>query len=203
MKNFIIVLNIIIILWVTSIFSIKSPEKRNDRLVSAFPALASGVDQKNTTDHTGLKQPVPGLEANDDIYRFIREASEARSMDLRQGKLAEQRATTRSLKDYGTLMIRDQASMLDDLKKIATLKKIEIDTTLGPDKSEGLQDLMQMHGRDFDNAFMRMMIIDHRRDVKKFEKALTSPDPDIQVFATKYLPLVKSHLEKIRSIKKG
>ncbi len=46
-----------------------------------------------------------------------------------------------------------------------------------------------------------MMTIDHKRDVKKFERATRSRDADVQVFATRYLPYVQSHLERIRGLK--
>lgn len=91
--------------------------------------------------------------------------------------------------------------MLEELKKIAATKNTNIARSLGQSKSDGLKNLKEMHGKDFDDKFIRMMTLDHKRDVEKFEKALYSPDPDIQVFATKYLPLIKDHLNKIRSIK--
>jgi putative membrane protein len=47
-----------------------------------------------------------------------------------------------------------------------------------------------------------MMILDHKRDVRTFEKATKSNDADVKLFATKYLPVVQSHLEKIRTLKK-
>ncbi|HYI78569.1 MAG TPA: DUF4142 domain-containing protein, partial [Chryseolinea sp.] len=66
---------------------------------------------------------------------------------------------------------------------------------------KGLTDLKEVHGKSFDKKFIRMMIIDHKRDLKKFEKATRSTDADIQVFATKYLPYVQSHLQKIKALK--
>lgn len=122
-------------------------------------------------------------------------------MNIEEGKIAEQQGTSRALKDYGTMMVNDQSKMLDELKKMAATKKIIVRNFLGESKSEGLKKLKEANGRDFDDKFIRMMIIDHKRDVKKFEKALYSTDPDIQVFATKYLPLIKDHLNKIKSIK--
>jgi putative membrane protein len=73
---------------------------------------------------------------------------------------------------------------------------------LGTDKAEGLNDLRKVHGKSFDKKFIKMMIIDHNRDIKKLERAVLYGDPDIQVFATKYLPIVQSHLDQIKALKK-
>lgn len=140
-------------------------------------------------------------KAPSEIRAFIHDLSEARIMDLEEGKLAAQRGTNRPLKDYGTMMIEDQTKMLQELQKIASLKNVEIASELGRRKTVGLSDLHELHGKEFDSKFIRMMIIDHKRDIRKLEKATKSRDADVQVFATKYLPVVKNHLTRIEEIK--
>jgi hypothetical protein len=46
------------------------------------------------------------------------------------------------------------------------------------------------------------MLFDQKKYARDFERAAQSNDPDIQVFATKYLPVVQSHLVQIKSMKK-
>ena len=72
---------------------------------------------------------------------FITEMAEARLMDLEEGKIAQQRSTTKDLKSYGTLMVNDQTEMLREIKKLAALKNVSLSSELGPDKAEGLKDL--------------------------------------------------------------
>ena len=92
-------------------------------------------------------------------------------------------------------MVNDQTEMLHEIKKLAVLKNVPVPTGLGPDKAEGLKALKDVHGKSFDKKFIKMMTIDHKRDVKKFERATRSSDADVQVFATRYLPYVQSHLK--------
>ena len=70
------------------------------------------------------------------------------------------------------------------------------------ENADDLEDLRKAHGKAFDKKFIRMMIIDHKRDIVKLEKATRSNDADVQVFATKYLPVVEGHLVKIKALKK-
>jgi len=212
MKNIIILINLSIIIGITTIFT-QSEEivSENKDKVSAntltaenVSAVASGLKKtirsnfSRFTSNTKTKS-----SADETITAFITDLTEARIMDIEQGKTAEQRCTTRPLKEYGSLMIKDQAKMLNELKKLAARKNISIPSELGPEKAEALGDLRKVHGQSFDKKFIKMMIIDHKRDAKKLERAARSDDADIQVFATKYLPVVQSHLDKIKALKKS
>jgi putative membrane protein len=198
MKNLIIVINLIIIFVVTAIFSTppkKDPNKKAVQTSTAEKATESGFNVKVT-------KPYHKFMVDEIISEFIIESVDARLMDLEEGKVAMQRSTSKNLKEYGDLMIKDQSRMLEELKIIAERKQVKLPSNLSQEKAEGLAALKNEHGESFDKKFIKMMILDHKRDVRKFEKATKSNDADIKLFATKYLPVVQSHLEKIRTLKK-
>jgi putative membrane protein len=200
MKNLIILINITIIIGIAVIFT--GPEGlKPEGHKQGDERLAEVRTQIRNTRHSDFPVLSKDSETDEFVTAFITEMAEARLMDLEEGKIAQQRSTTKDLKSYGTLMVNDQTEMLREIKKLAALKQIALPSGLGPDKSEGLRDLKEVHGRSFDKKFIKMMIIDHKRDVKKFERATRSSDADVQVFATKYLPYVQSHLERIRALK--
>jgi len=165
----------------------EGPTKLRHTLPSDFTVLSDNAQTKSDTDES--------------LEKFINEMAEARMLDLEEGKVAQQRSTTKDLKLYGTLMVNEQTEMLREIKKLAALKNIKVPDALGPDKTEALTELKEVHGESFDKKFIKVMTIDHKRDVKKFERATRSADADVQVFATKYLPYVQSHLDKIRGLK--
>lgn len=207
MKNLITIINLSIIIGITTIFTQSDRIKQEGKAqitntgVGLYP---TGIKKTIQSDFTTEAQPPKEKPTVDDAtVGFIREMAEARLMDLEEGKTASQRSTTRALKDYGSLMVKDQTKMLEDLRKIAELKNVTIPSWLGPEKAQGLEDLKKVHGKSFDKKFIRMMTIDHKRDVQKFEKATQSGDADVQVFATKYLPVVQAHLDKIKTLKKN
>lgn len=191
MKNFLIIINLSILVGILTIFSTSdknSPNTRPSPIVSKKATQSGFTAKLRPRDET--------------VMEFLMEAAEARMMDLEEGKIAQQRSTSKNLKEYGTLMVKDQSEMLLELKKIAQQKNISLPQTLSEGKAEGLADLKEVHGKSFDKKFIKMMIIDHKRDIKKFENAAASKDADIQVFATKYLPVLQEHLDRIRSLKK-
>lgn len=217
MKNLITIINLAVIFGITSILSKyeKFQESNGkDEPVTAVKEVvvaeseAIGTVQSNFTilpvQWTGDGNDDKGVEneeAGDAIINFVTEMTETTLMDLEQGKMAAQKATKRPLKDYGALMVKDQSSMLDELKLLAAQKNITIPAELGHDKAENVNELKEIHGESFNRKFVSMKIKDLKQDVKKIEKATRSTDADIQVFATKFLPVVQSHLDRIKALR--
>ncbi|MEP6735051.1 MAG: DUF4142 domain-containing protein [Chryseolinea sp.] len=202
MKNFIVMINIAMVLLVAALISEKetpSNSKIGEQELATVTSTLVGFRSNDNIESSALELRSKEAYVKDFIYQI----SESRIMDSEEGKLASQRGTSLSLKNYGQLMLDDQSKMLKDLRQIARARKMDIASTLGESKTEELSELHKLHGEEFDTKFIKMMVIDHRRDIRKLEKAAHSKDADIQVFATKYLPIVKKHLEKIEVIKQG
>jgi putative membrane protein len=213
MKNLITIINLSIIIAITTIFT-RSDQGNHKASSEADITEVSSISEKdgnsdvandnNMQSNFDLPSFTEGESVADDfVSDFLKEMAEARMMDLQEGKTAEQRATYKSLKQYGSLMVEDQSKMLKEIRALAEEKKVFIPSSLGAEKADALADLERVHGESFDKKFIRMMILDHKRDVKKLERATEYGDADVQVFATKYLPVVQSHLDKIKALKNG
>ncbi len=132
----------------------------------------------------------------DEISSFIINTAIARVICAEEGRLASEKATTKDIRRYGEMMIKDQGRLLGELKRLAVLNDVVI-----PNNTYEIY-LDQKSGRQFNHAFIRNMIMEHERDIKIFKKATFSTDPEIAAFATRYLPLIESHLEMIKDIKR-
>ena len=132
-----------------------------------------------------------------EIAEFLVKSADARMMDAQEGKLAAKRGTTGAIRNYGALMVKDQAMLLRNIRGLAASKKISLPFGIGHQKKEGKQDLNAKAGKDFDKKFIKMMKIDHERDVRLFKKAQRYDDHEVAAFAQKYLPLIQAHLDKI------
>jgi putative membrane protein len=140
---------------------------------------------------------------DEEVSEFLTEAADARMMDLEQGKLAATRGGTAAVRQYGQWMVKDQTKMLTELRILAASKNIVLPNELSHKKADALNNLKEKSGEEFDKKFIDMMRIDHKRDADEFEDALDFRDPDIKQYAQTYLPVVKSHLEKIESIEQS
>jgi putative membrane protein len=138
---------------------------------------------------------------DESVSDFLTEAADARMMDLAQGRLAVKRGTTEDIRQYGALMIKDQARLLDGIQKLAKAKKVALPKKISDEREEGLATLEEKTGKDFDKKFMQMITIDHRRDIRKFKNAGTIDDKDVAAFASKHLPTIENHLAQAKEIK--
>lgn len=138
---------------------------------------------------------------DEDIAGFLVKTADARMMDSQEGKLAVDKGTRADVKEYGKLMIRDQATLLAEVKALAAKKNISLPAGISNKKEDGREDLSEKSGKDFDEKFIKMMIIDHERDIKLFRKAMDYDDKDVVDFAKKYLPMIEGHLARIKAIK--
>ncbi|MEO5979043.1 MAG: DUF4142 domain-containing protein [Chryseolinea sp.] len=166
----------------------------------AITSRAQSTDAVKKANKSNDEKADKNLVSEDDAV-FLVKSADARMMGASEGKLALQKSANASIKKYGQLMIDDQRMLLAKIKSLASKKGISLPAKISDKKEDGREDLAKEGVEDFDKKFVKMMIIDHERDIKLFDKATTSTDPDIRVFAGKYLPLIKSHLEKIEAIK--
>jgi putative membrane protein len=74
------------------------------------------------------------------------------------------------------------------------------DTVGHASHEQKLNILKQQSGADFDRQYMQMMVNDHIKAVKMFEKASNYSDAEVKAFATKNLPVLREHLASAQSI---
>ncbi|CAN5162533.1 hypothetical protein BH09BAC3_BH09BAC3_17640 [soil metagenome] len=138
---------------------------------------------------------------NEDVAEFLVKSADARMMDAKEGRLATKKGTTSAVRNYGKLMLKDQETLLKKIKVLAAKKNVTLPTGISDKKADGRDDLAKESGKDFDQKFIKMITVDHERDVKMFKKAIDLEDKEVKEFAQKYLPLIQSHLDKSNAIK--
>lgn len=150
----------------------------------AMLALATAAPARTSHEATGSVDP----------KAFIKEAAVGGMAEVRLGKLAQERASSDDVKDFGKRMVEDHTKVNQDLQALAAQKKVELPTDLDA-KHQALYDrLSKLSGEAFDRAYMQEMLADHRTDVAAFKKASSSSDPDVQAFASRSLPTLEEHL---------
>lgn len=78
--------------------------------------------------------------------------------------------------------------------------KADADTTRNSGHEEKINLLKQKSGAGFDREYMQMMVDDHTKAVKMFEKASDYTDTEVRAFAAKNLPVLREHLTSAQKI---
>ncbi len=143
------------------------------------------------------------VTADKNVEEFLEQSADARMMDAAEGKLAVEKGTTDAIKNYGKLMVTDQAKLLKEIQQLAASHHIILPEQISDKKEKHRKILAAKAGEDFDHKFIKMITIDHKRDVRMFTKATEFEDAELSSFAKKYLPMIQGHLDKINAIKDG
>jgi putative membrane protein len=132
---------------------------------------------------------------------FYKSAAEGGLAEVAAGKLAESKATTAALKDFGGMMVKDHSSADQRLWALASSKDIKLPTTSSVEQVAAAYRLKLLTGDSFDKAYIKNQLDAHRETIALLKKEIASGgDPKAKQFAQTILPTVQSHLEKIMKI---
>ncbi|KAA9041986.1 DUF4142 domain-containing protein [Ginsengibacter hankyongi] len=133
---------------------------------------------------------------------FAADAATGGMLEVELGNLAQQKATSQAVKNFGRMMVDDHTKAKDNLKTIATQKNIDLPPAITDDQRKDIDKLSKKTGADFDKAYVDMMVDDHKKDIAAFKKAQGDvSDNDIKNFITNTLPTLQKHLDAIQAIK--
>lgn len=136
-----------------------------------------------------------------DASDFAVKAADGGMMEVEAGKLAQEKAVSARVKNFGAMMVKDHTEANDKLKSIASTLNVALPDSLGKDAKDDIEKLTKKKGKDFDKAYVNMMVDDHEKDVAEFRKAADNlSDSSIREFARKTLPVLETHLDSIRAI---
>jgi len=163
------------------------------------------ADSANATKDTS-KTPsaTGGIAVDKDDAKFVTTAANDGMAEVAVGKIAQDKAVSRRVKSFATMMVTDHTKAGDDLAALAKTKNITLPATPDADAQKKADDLSKKTGKDFDKAYVDAMVAGHEGAVKLFTDASQNcKDADLKDFATKTLPTLKMHLDSIKAIKKS
>jgi putative membrane protein len=172
---------------------------------STKDSKASADSANKTNDTTNKTLPdtakAMAMTVDKDDAAFAVEAANGGMSEVNLGKLAQDKGTGQKVKDFAGQMVKDHSKANDELMTLAKSKNITLPAVVSDAEQKHFDDLNKKAGSDFDGAYVKMMVDDHKTDVKAFEDATTKlKDPDLKAFAIKTLPTLKMHLNMIVKI---
>jgi putative membrane protein len=134
---------------------------------------------------------VPASDAS-----FLKKAAQGGLAEVEMGKLAQDKASDADVKASGKRMVDDHGKANDELKSLAEQKGVAVPADLDAKDKAELDRLSKLSGPEFDRAYMKDMVSDHKKDVAEFQKeSKAAKDPDVKSWAGKTLPTLEDHLK--------
>ncbi len=154
-----------------------------------------------TAPGTPETMPTP---AKVDDKKFIKEAAMGGLAEVELGKIAEQKASSDQVKQFAQKMVTDHTKVNDQLKQIASQANVEIPDQLGKKYQSRIDKLNKLEGADFDKAYIKDQLKDHKADVSDFQsESQGGTIPAVQQFASQTLPTLEQHLELAKNLSKS
>ncbi len=145
--------------------------------------------------------PLAAFSAEIPDAKFYRDAAEGGMAEVAMGSLAQQKAQSPSVKEFGAQMVKDHSAANEKLKALAQSKNITLPANPSVAEMEAKSKLQVLSGQSFDKSYIKGMIQDHEEDIAVFKKeAASGHDPDARAFASATLPTLEAHLKKIQAI---
>ena len=130
---------------------------------------------------------------------FLTEAIQGNLAEVQMGQLAQKNGSSDAVKQFGQMLVKDHSE--SNQKAISVAKSMGVTPPIQPNsKQEATYNrLAKLTGNQFDRAFAKDMVADHKSDIKSFEKESTKNDA-AGSYAKETLPTLRKHLQAAESL---
>jgi len=140
------------------------------------------------------------VKVREEDVAFATQAAQGSMTEIEASKSALSRGKKKEVRAFATMMIKDHGGATDELKTLADSKNIALPASVSNEKRLDIERMTK--AKDFDIAYMTLMVAEHEAAVALFEKTgADSKDEDVRAFAEGLLPKLQNHQRQAREIK--
>lgn len=173
-------------------------------LKSDTAAESSGQSQAANGQQSGQKEE--SAEAAKLDRKFAQKAIHGNAVQIQTGEYASQKATNEKVKEYGQRMYDDHSKANEQLMSVINEtipEKWRPIKEIDPETKKQIEKLNKTSGKEFDRAFMKMMVDAHKDAIDLYEKEIKNgKNEKLKQYAEKTLPVLKEHLKMAQDIQK-
>jgi len=167
-------------------------------------ALAAGTESTPTNGASMKAADTSRTEASGTLSfsdrKFIEKAAQGGLAEVEMGKLAQQKAQSNEVRQFGERMVKDHSAADDKLTQIASGKGMTAPGEMDAASKREYDRLSKLSGAEFDREYMKSMVSDHLKDIREFKsQAKSAKDADLRAFAESTVPTLEEHLKLARS----
>lgn len=138
-----------------------------------------------------------------DSKSFITQAIQGNLAEISLGKLAQEKAGSDAVKQYGAMLVTDHTAANDKATQAAKSLGVTAPTEPTSEQKQMHDTLAKATGQTFDRDFAREMVQDHQKDVADYKaEADSSPKDAASQYAADTLPTLQKHLTDAQALGK-
>lgn len=155
---------------------------------TATPSASDATTQAATTTTATMPAMSP--------QEFVTSAASGGLFEVQSSELALERSDTPEVQEFAQMMITDHTKANEELMAIATAKNLTVPGEIAGPPAQHMAAVQAAEGDNFDQVYMQHQAQAHEETIMMFEaQAQNGTDPDLQAFAEKTLPVLKTHAE--------
>ena len=140
-------------------------------LISEIPALAQGhgvgVPMSPPANRSNPNDPNSSLNTNREMQiqraddkKFLRDAAVGGLVEVELGKLAMQKASSDTVKQFAQKMVDDHTKASEELKQVASKANISVSDSLDSKHQSRIDKLSKLSGLEFERAYIKDQLKD-------------------------------------------
>ncbi|MGC2160453.1 MAG: DUF4142 domain-containing protein [Silvibacterium sp.] len=160
----------------------------------------------NNSDTNGtqqMQQTQNSAEGSMMDKAFVESALQGGMGEVELGKLAAQKGSSPDVKQFGQKMVDDHTKLGDQMQQVAQQMGVHGPKGLSKKDKELVAKLETLSGAEFDDAYIKAMVKDHKNDLSSFQaEANNSQNSTLRQAAQRDEPMIDGHLQLIEQIAK-
>jgi putative membrane protein len=132
---------------------------------------------------------------------FVKAALEDGMAEVQLGQMAVQKSNNPEVKRFGQRMIDDHTKLGDQMKAVAGQIGEKVPDAPSKKDRATIAKLQTLNGDDFDRAYMKDMVKDHKADLDDFKtEAASGSNPAVKNAASQGAQVISQHLQMAEQI---
>jgi putative membrane protein len=126
---------------------------------------------------------------------FLKDAAEANQKEISLANVAESKSQNSQVKEFAHMMQTDHQKNFGQLETLAQAHGVTLEASPGWINQREIDHLQKANDANFDQDFAKMMLKDHVKAIKLFDKAAANvEEQDVKQYALGTLPTLRTHL---------
>lgn len=161
------------------------------------------VEKADSTNTERADADPQTIKTDEATTTFLVNAADGGMTETEAGKMAQQKASNASVKRFADMMVMDHTGANEKVKALAAARNVALPSAPSEEHQKKAASAGEKTGKNFDRAYMDMMVDDHEKTIDLFEQASNnSNDDEVKNFINTTLPTLKMHLDSARAIRK-
>jgi putative membrane protein len=141
--------------------------------------------------------------SKEDSKAFLTKAIEGDNSEVMLGRLAEQKAASQGVRDFGHTLVTDHGAHKEKVAALARSNGVAIPDGPTKDAQKEHDKLAKLSGNDFDKEFVSFMVKDHKDDIQEYtEESKAKDNGEVAKMAQQTIPALEKHLSMAQDLDK-